>query len=626
MSRHSMLVAFLAQLLHPGADACTAIAIGRGATVEGSGLVTHNNDCAECDPRVAFVAAKDHQVDAKRPVQGFRHAYPRVVGTDRSPTYAAAEGQQDTEPMGFVDQVPRTYAYWESTYPLINEHGLGFGESTCFGKLVGQSKAQGGSALFCVGELMRVAAERCKDARCAVSLMGGLAVEHGFYGEDPGMDGAGETVVLVDNAETWVFHVTGGLHNTSATWVAQRVPDDHVAAIANSFIIRGVNCEDRANFLCSDNLFSNARALGLCDLANEADFDWLRCYSPYTPNLMLTLRQWRVQSLANPEAAVGLTVDTYAFPFSVPVAKKVSRGEVMNWTRDHYKGTPYDMTQGVQAGPHGNPNREEGGQGLREIKGQFARGISIMRTNSAVVVEGKSGEKAKQSIAWFATDQPISSVFVPFAATSDRAAASYSKGHLETFSRESAFWAFNFVSNWMMLNWESMMSLSVGPAQQEEQDRILSAVAALESQWPADPSAVSDFQQGLQESLIERWWLLADHLVASYSDAIFTRQNTTKMGLGYPAWWLQMIGFNQGFYQAQWVQPSVMPPRLLWDSLPWWRVSASTFLSADQGLATARIPEVLAPALVGALVGASAMFLVQRRQVKLPGLRQTLLQ
>merc|ERR1712238_458664 len=140
----------------------------------------------------------------------------------------------------------------------------------------------------------------------------------------------------------------------------------------------------------------------------------------------------------------------------------------------------YDMTLGVQAGPHGNPNREEGGSGLREIKGQFARGISIMRTNSAVVVEGKSGDKAKQSIAWFATDQPISSVFVPLIATADRAADSYTKGHLETFNRESAFWAFNFVSNWMMLNWESMMSMAVRPKQREEQDRIFAAVSQLE--------------------------------------------------------------------------------------------------------------------------------------------------
>lgn len=608
------------------ADACTAIAVGRGATIEGSGLVTHNNDCGECDPRVAFIPAKDHAAGARRPVQGFRHAYPRVVDTGRSPTYAAVDGQEVTIPIGFVDQVPRTYAYWESTYPMINEHGLGFGESTCFGKLVGQSKMEGGDALFCVGELMRVAAERCRDARCAISLMGDLAVEHGFYGEDPGDEGAGEAVVVVDNKETWVFHVTGGLHNTSATWVAQRVPDSSVAAVANSFIIRGVDCQDDANFLCSSNIFSNAREMGLCAFATEAEFDWLRCYAPYTPLLGLTQRVWRIHSLANPEAAMDLTSDTYAFPFSMPVGEKISRGAVMNWTRDHYQGTPYDMTQGVQAGPHGNPNREEGGSGLREIKGQFARGISIMRTNSAVVVEGKSGDKARQSIAWFATDQPISSVFVPFVATADRAAEAYAKGHLETFSRNSAFWAFNFVSNWMMLDWGSMMGMSVGPAQQEEQDKILAAVSALEEQWPQDASAVSEFQRGIQEQLVQRWWLLADDLVARYSDAIYTRPNTTKLPLGYPAWWLQMIGFNQEFYQVQWVQPALLPPRLLWDSLSWFQVSAPTFLAAQDVLAPARLPQSLIAALVGALVGATAMSLSQRWQVHSTGLEQKLLQ
>lgn len=249
-----------------------------------------------------------------------------------------------------------------------------------------------------------------------------------------------------------------------------------------------------------------------------------------------------------------------------------------------------------------------------------------MRTNGAVVVEGKSGEKAQQSIAWFATDQPISSVFVPFVATADRAATSYSKGHLETFSRESAFWAFNFVSNWMMLNWESMMSITVAPALQEEQNRILTAVAELEAKWPEDASVVNEFQKGIQENLVERWWQLSDDLIARYSDGIYTRQNTTKMPLGYPAWWLQMVGYNQEFYKAHWVQSSMMPPPLLWDSLSWFRIAAPTFLAATRDVvAPSGIPDVLVPALIGALVGAALMSLAQRRQHKVSDLGQKLL-
>ena len=41
--------------------------------------------------------------------------------------------------------------------------------------------------------------------------MGDLGSKYGFYGEDPGMGGAGEAVTLVDKTgEAWVFHICGG--------------------------------------------------------------------------------------------------------------------------------------------------------------------------------------------------------------------------------------------------------------------------------------------------------------------------------------------------------------------------------------------------------------------------------
>lgn len=243
-----------------------------------------------------------------------------------------------------------------------------------------------------------------------------------------------------------------------------------------------------------------------------------------------------------------------------------------------------------------------------------------MRTNTAVVVEGKSGAKRRQSIAWLSVDQPISGVFAPFVAGADDFAEAYSKGRLETFSRDSAFWAFNFVSNWMMLNWDNMMRLTVGPAQQREQQQIFETVASLEASWPEERE-VSATQRRLQEGLVSRWWQLADEVVARYSDAIFTHPNTTKTGLGYPAWFLQMIGYNQEFFHVQWVQPSSLPPPLLWATLPWF--TGAEFLAGARA-APPGLAHGLVGALVGAVVGAAAVTFAQRAPRR--GLRQSLLQ
>ena len=115
----------------------------------------------------------------------------------------------------------------------MNEHQVAIGESTCASKLWAAPVTAGGKARIEVVEMTRIGLERGKTAREVIQIMGDLATELGFYaadwsGGDRSKGEGGEGLTVVDKTEAWVFHVTSDDTGTSAVWVAQRVPDDHV--------------------------------------------------------------------------------------------------------------------------------------------------------------------------------------------------------------------------------------------------------------------------------------------------------------------------------------------------------------------------------------------------------------
>jgi hypothetical protein len=112
-------------------------------------------------------------------------------------------------PIGYIDQVPHTYAYTSGTYAIQNEKQVSIGESTCSAVFFAKPVSIGGRALFHMLTLTEIGLERCDTARCALQTMGDLAVQHGFYGEAADGDEAtakseaGEALIVSDTTETW---------------------------------------------------------------------------------------------------------------------------------------------------------------------------------------------------------------------------------------------------------------------------------------------------------------------------------------------------------------------------------------------------------------------------------------
>ena len=134
-------------------------------------------------PAAPRIQAKDHPAGSVRPVYFIQGFYPRLVDASRAPAYSPVDGQALSVPLGHIPEVAHTFAYWDANYALANEAGVAMSESTCGSKTIGFPVSQpGGKSLLCIEELSRIGLERCDTARCAVRVMGELAVQYGCAG------------------------------------------------------------------------------------------------------------------------------------------------------------------------------------------------------------------------------------------------------------------------------------------------------------------------------------------------------------------------------------------------------------------------------------------------------------
>merc|ERR1719507_2236715 len=419
-----------------------------------------------------------------------------------------------------------------------------------------------------LANIMQIALERCETARCGVKTMGALADEYGFFpmvGEwSPGQevngkvafDDGGEAVTLADRTgEAWIFHVAGGVPGIArSVWAAMRLPKGHMGVVANNYVLREVPEVETEDWLFSPKLREAARAAEIWD--GKAPFDFARIFAPDTVTfqspagmapipLYATLRQWRIFGIAAPEvySRIPLPMDPMTLPSTVHVEKKMKPKDAFAFLSDLYEGTEFDLRQGVLAGPFGNPFRLEGGPKL----GQIPRGISIPRTSYSVIGQTRPKEEA---VMWFAVDTPATSVYVPFfPVVGGRHAPAYSTGTLLDYTRESAYWAFDFVANWAsMTNWNHSSSNFVLPLRSQLQDDIQREMEDVDAKAKTEGlEALAEWQVKTQQRVVDRWWKLADELVVAYNDGNFNNATSKKLGIsfGYPEWYARQIGFDQ---------------------------------------------------------------------------------
>jgi dipeptidase len=552
---------------------CTAIAIDGAASIDGSAFAGMNADSGGADYRLTFVPSR-RPTEKMRPVYTYNLSYPRFVGYGRGEFYHPQSSIQPLfEPVGYIPEVSSTFGYYDAVEPLLNDQGLGIGESSCASNLMnkfpGDSKDTRDvpTGLLDTVTLMQLALERCATARCAVDLMGNLSDEFGFV-PTPGepvvgsvvgrvsYDDAGEAYTVADRTgEAWVFHVGGGVTGIAkSVWAAQKVPKGHFAVVANDFTIGELPDEPNEEFRFNKAIRRVALAADLWD--GKQPFHFGKAFSPNplsfespTGNspipLYAALRRWNLYNLVAPSLKLAFSSSNQEYPFSVKIEKKITHRDVMSYFRYMYEGTEFDLTQGILAGPFGTPFRIEG-----TASGQVPRGISIQRTLYGII----SQTGPLKQMGWFAMDAPTTSVYVPLSTRSGAVSKAYSSGHQAKFSRDSAAWAFNFVNNFMQLNYRAMSQQEVYPAIQTWQDTIDEECKSAEQ---AQPDALDAWQISVQERVVSSWWNMSEFLIMRYNDG---RDNVPTVGNtpGYPQWYADMIGFGQDVHPI-WVQAASRP-------------------------------------------------------------------
>ncbi|QVL36868.1 dipeptidase [Aminirod propionatiphilus] len=553
-------------VLGPGlAEACTTIIVTRGASKDGSVMVSHSDDNDLSDQRIVYVPAQDYAPGSMRPVycsavamgdfpEYNSYGHRRMVAPERAPAYGG-EGEPSI-PLGQIPQVPHTYAYFDGNYGIMNEHQLLFGECTDGSKVT--PGPEPGRRILYSSELSRIALERCRTAREAIALMGDLIERYGLYG-------TGETLPVADREEGWVMEMAPSPDGEGGLWVAKKVPDGEVFVAANQFRIRQIDPDD-PDVMFSKNLHEVARRHGWWN-PEEGPLDWLRTVSlgEYNHPYYSLRRVWRVFSLIAPSKGFSPWVEdgfTAAYPFSVRPDAKLDVRDVMALHRDHYEGTEFDLTRGVAAGPFGYPDRFYGpydgagdvGDPSRRLDGAWERPLSVTYCGYAFVAQARSWLPDEVGgLLWLGLDKPSDTVFIPYHAGLTGLPESVEVVDTARFSRESAWWAFNFLSNYAGLKY-SYMHAEIVELREELEKGFLQDLAVAERRALAllavDAAKARAYLTELARrntaDTLARWWGLADHLIVKYNDGLLNEEGKMGQPLGYPRDWLSTTSWPTG--------------------------------------------------------------------------------
>jgi dipeptidase len=510
----AVLAAVLGTLFTPTtASACSSILVSKGATTDGAPMTTYVADSHELFGDLRLTPAA---------------VYPEGTTLDII--------EWDTgKKLGTIAQARRTYAVVGN----LNEKQVAIAEST----FTGREDLRDPTATIDYGTLMQLALQRAASAKEAVTVMTSLVAEYGYAS-------TGESFSISDPNEAWLLEMIGkGPGNKGALWVARRVPDGMLTAHANVSRIHTFPLNDKDTLYAKD-VITFAREKGWFT-GKDADFSFSDAYAPLTWEDLrfCEARVWSVFRRAAPSLKLAFDADKGAasrMPLWVKPDKKLTVADVMALMRDHFEGTPYDMTKGVGAGPYHAPYRWRPltwDSGDKHYLNE--RAISTQQTGFSFISQSRAAlPDLVGGLLWFGVDDTFSTVWVPLYAALTQAPPSFAAGKADLlhYSPDSAFWVFNQVAQHVYARYsEEIVDLQT--VQRQLEGTFLARQAAVEQaavekfkRSPEEARAyLAAYSTEQAEATVKRWRTLGEDLLVKYLDGNLKDELGHVKHPGYPA-------------------------------------------------------------------------------------------
>ena len=511
MKRISVLLAclFLLVTARPAADACTNVIVTKGASADGSCMVTYAADSHQLFGELYFKRAADW------PAGSLLDVYDWDSGNYR----------------GKIAQVPHTF----QTVGNMNEHQLIIMETT-FGGREGLENEDG---IMDYGSLIYITLQRARTAREAIRTIDQLAQTYGYPSE-------GETFSIVDKDECWIFEIVGKGKQKGAVWVAVRIPDGMVSAHANQSRIHHFPLNDPENCLYAPDVISFAREMGFYTGSDE-DFSFCDAYCPADWGALrgCEARVWSAFRLLG-----GASFDEARYldfasgenpankmPLYIKPEKKVTVKALADVMRDHFEGTAFDFSEDVGAGVSRVPYRWR--PMSFELDGKqymFERSIATQQTGFWYLGQARNWLPDEVGgLLWFGVDDAATSALTPIYTCIDEVPLCFREGNgsMLEYSPTSAFWLFNRVAQFCYLFYDRAQPEVRAAADRYENENVAlvaqqdaKALKMLESGNERQAARMlTEFCAKRSQTLFDTWNDLSNYLLVKYMDGNIKRQN-----------------------------------------------------------------------------------------------------